>query len=70
MFSFPAWANSGQYVATGSLYLTSPRSARRCNVVATTPFVVEKLIDIVSRSHGRPATSRVPPHTSTTFSPW
>jgi hypothetical protein len=37
--------------------------------VATTPLVVEKLIDIVSRSHGVPEASRTPVQASTTNSP-
>ena len=47
----------------------SPRSTRRCTVVAITPFVVEKLIAIVSASHGEPSASRAPVHASTTSSP-
>ena len=39
-------------------------------MVATTPLVVEKLIDIVSRIHGSPAALRTPVHASTTRSPW
>ena len=37
--------------------------------MATTPFVVEKLIAIVSSSQGDPAASRAPVHASTTSSP-
>ena len=39
-------------------------------MVATTPLVVEKLIDIVSRFHGSPAALRTPVQASTTSSPW
>src|SRR5690349_14815723 len=47
----------------------SPRSARTCSAVLTTPLVVEYETAMVSRSHGAPVSSFTPPHTSTTQRP-
>ncbi len=42
MAPFPAWANSGQYVATGSSKSSNPRWAKRWAHAAVAPFVDEK----------------------------
>ena len=61
----PAAANSGQYVATGRRDRARPRSASMWAASATTPFVEDQTLTIVSCCHGRPGAAS-PPQRSTT----
>src|SRR5206468_733959 len=67
---FPAWANSGQYRATGASRSSRPRSTSMWAQSAVIAFVVEKTLTIVSAVHRRvrPASAQ-PPQRSTTGSP-
>src|SRR4051794_7004181 len=68
--SLPAWANSGQYVATGASTSSSPRSASTSALSAVIVFVVDHTLTIVSRSHGAVISGSIQPaHTSATTSP-
>ena len=50
MAPLPAWANPGQYVATGASHSSWPRSASRLSAIAARPLVTEKTTTRVSRS--------------------
>src|SRR5579859_8245053 len=70
MPSFPAWPNSGQYVATGASTSSKPRWASRLAHAAVAPLVAEKTSWRVSSPYAAPrATPAVPPQTSTTLRP-
>ena len=70
MSPLPAWANSGQYVATGASKSSRPRWASRWAHAAVAPFVDEKTNCSVSAPYGTvPASSKAPPQTSTTLRP-
>ena len=70
MASFPDWANSGQYAATGLCRSINPRSASRCTHVLVNPFDPENTLANVSCCQGRSqAASCQPPQRLTTSSP-
>src|ERR1700730_5317977 len=70
MASFPDWANSGQYAATGWCRSISPRSASRCTQVLVRPFDPENTLANVSCCQGRSqAASCQPPQRLTTSLP-
>ena len=60
---------SAARLSSGGPGRVRPQSASTCSTVEATPFVVEKLGDMVSRCHGLPNPSRYPPHRSTTHAP-
>ena len=50
--SFPACANSGQYVATGASRSTRPSSIRRSTAIAETALPTDHTATIPSRGQG------------------